>query len=306
MIRHLQHNEIDKARWDLCIDQSKAAIIYAQSWYLDIVSPEWNALVEDDYNVVFPLTWRKKWGILYLFQPPFTQQLGLFSRSDITEQKLNDFLNAIPQQYKLIEIQLNRSNSAAVIQPPFLSKERITHHLSLEAGTEQLEKNFSENTRRNIKRFEKTDFQLLEEIELIALVDLFRKNRGKDISQLGEYDYKLFIKLCEKAKAKKLFTSIGVNNSSGNLCGGIIFFLSQAGYILIFTGLSEEGKECGAMSALIGKFIKEHAGENRILDFEGSMDPGIARFYKSFGSGEIVYLQIRNNRLPRLLRWLKE
>jgi hypothetical protein len=59
------------------------------------------------------------------------------------------------------------------------------------------------------------------------------------------------------------------------------------------------------MSAIINSFIREHSGEKLYLDFEGSMDANLSRFYKSFGSKEIVYLQIRKNNLPVLLRWLK-
>jgi hypothetical protein len=66
------------------IARSFNGIVYAYSWYLDIVSPGWDALVKDDYKSVMPLTWRKKYGIKYLYQPFFTQQLGVFS-SDKSE-----------------------------------------------------------------------------------------------------------------------------------------------------------------------------------------------------------------------------
>ena len=59
------------------------------------------------------------------------------------------------------------------------------------------------------------------------------------------------------------------------------------------------------MSLLIDSFIKEHSREDNILDFEGSMDVNLARFYKSFGSKEVVYLQILKNNLPVIIRWLK-
>ena len=51
------------------------------------------------------------------------------------------------------------------------------------------------------------------------------------------------------------------------------------------------------MSAVIQHFIESHAEEKKILDFEGSMDPNLASFFKSFGSKEVVYLQIRKKYL---------
>ena len=52
---------------------------------------------------------------------------------------------------------------------------------------------------------------------------------------------------------------------------------------------SEKGKANGAATFLIAELIASHAGKNLLLDFEGSMDEGVARFYKSFGAIEEHY-----------------
>ncbi len=83
MIRHLPHSSIDKQKWDACISDSRNRIPYALSWWLDAVCPGWDALVQDDYLAVMPLTHGHKFGIDYLYQPYFTQQLGIFSLSTV-------------------------------------------------------------------------------------------------------------------------------------------------------------------------------------------------------------------------------
>ena len=40
-------------------------------------------------------------------------------------------------------------------------------------------------------------------------------------------------------------------------------------------------------------------------DFEGSMIPGVARFYAGFGANPETYFQLKFNRLPLPLRWIK-
>jgi hypothetical protein len=50
-ILRLKHTEIDKQRWDKAIENSSFPSIYALSWYLDVVSPNWQALVSEDYSV---------------------------------------------------------------------------------------------------------------------------------------------------------------------------------------------------------------------------------------------------------------
>jgi hypothetical protein len=78
-IRHLKHSEIDLQKWDSCVQNAANALVYAESWYLDIVSPHWEALVADDYEYVMPLPVKRKFGIPFLVQPPLSQQLGVFS-----------------------------------------------------------------------------------------------------------------------------------------------------------------------------------------------------------------------------------
>ena len=55
MIRFFENKDINKQNWDKCLEQSGSAKIYAYSWYLDIVSPNWKALIQDDYTSIFPL-----------------------------------------------------------------------------------------------------------------------------------------------------------------------------------------------------------------------------------------------------------
>ena len=82
VIRFLQHREIDKVKWDQRLETALTSRIYAYSWYLDVVSPNWCALIEDDYESIFPIPIQKRIGIFYISQPLFTQQLGLFSSKD--------------------------------------------------------------------------------------------------------------------------------------------------------------------------------------------------------------------------------
>jgi hypothetical protein len=65
MINYLRHNEIDHEQWDDCIKDSPRVKPYGFSWYLDIMSPGWEALTDDDYDAVFPIPAFKKYGIEY-------------------------------------------------------------------------------------------------------------------------------------------------------------------------------------------------------------------------------------------------
>ena len=67
-ITYVKRDDIDTAKWDSCIARSVNGIVYAYSWYLDIVAENWDALIGDDYQAVFPLPHNVKYGISYIYQ----------------------------------------------------------------------------------------------------------------------------------------------------------------------------------------------------------------------------------------------
>jgi len=304
MIKYLEHHQIDKVKWDDCISNSCNGIIYAYSWYLDIASPGWDALVENNYESVFPLTKNKKYGIDYLFNPYFIQQLGLFSKEKILQVDLNNFLSAIPEQFKFIEINLNSENK--FVTPGFEQKQNLTHHLDLSASYESISKNYSESLKRNLKKAYALKQTVARNGYAPYIVVLFRTNRGKEITKLKDRHYSQFEKTVEVALQKNFCEVYDVNNEKGNTIAGAIFMESNNKAVFIFSGSNSEARDKFSMALLMDTYIRDHSGKNLILDFEGSNDVNLARFYKSFGAKEIVYLQIKKNTLPFPLKFFKK
>lgn len=296
MIKYLKYDLIDKQKWDNCIDNAFNGSIYAYSWYLDIVCEEWDALVEGDYESVFPIPFKKKMGIHIIYQPFFTQQLGVFTRSKLTPDIVNEFLEAIPSRFKLIDLNLNIHNQIDL--SGFSHHLMVNHELDLISDYEQLRKNYSTNTRRNLIKAEKSDLFIVKEVKPDDIIELFRENRGKGIKVLKEFNYlrlRRLIYTCIYRDAGKVYAAY---TSENELCAGAVFIESHRKPVFIFSGQSEKGKEKRAMFLLIDHFIKEHANKHLTLDFDGSNDEALSRFYKGFGSTRIDYLRISRNTLP--------
>jgi hypothetical protein len=75
-----------------------------------LVCENWDALIEDDYHAVLPLPRRKKYGIEYIFQPFYTNQFGVISREEVSVEKVNSFLQSIPERFRYVDIMLNSEN----------------------------------------------------------------------------------------------------------------------------------------------------------------------------------------------------
>ena len=51
---YLKNKHIDFVKWDKCINNAYNGSIYGYSWFLNIVCPNWDAIVYDNYKAVFP------------------------------------------------------------------------------------------------------------------------------------------------------------------------------------------------------------------------------------------------------------
>src|SRR5687768_4590962 len=105
-ILYLKHDEIDKDKYDACVVSAVNSLIYARSFYLDNMCPEWDALVSEDYSWVMPITWNTSWGVKYLYQPAFSQQLGVF-RKEYTIIPWQGIIEILKSRYSFWEISLN-------------------------------------------------------------------------------------------------------------------------------------------------------------------------------------------------------
>lgn len=294
MIRYLPHNDIDKTKWDECITRAANHLIYGYSWYLDLVCETWDGLVNEDYTAVFPLTYRSRYGVKYLYQPPFTQQLGLFYRQDGSENSIDDFLDAIPSRFRFAEIFLNSSSYPNRNE----IRSRNNYVLSLKPDYQTLRREYSQNTLRNLRKASGYNLYAAPHPDINAIITLFRENRGKELKNFGEEMGQQFRRLYHSLEHRGNARAWGVYNQTNELIAGGIFFFDNNRAIFIFSGLSEDGKEKGAMPYLIDNIISQFAGTDLMLDFEGSMDPGLARFYSSFGAELKHYWYYRMNRLP--------
>jgi hypothetical protein len=298
-IKYLEQHEIDKSSWDLCIDHSSNGLIYAYSFYLDHMGDHWDALVLNDYEAVFPLPWRKKYGIHYLYQPFLTAQLGLFGK-DLNASLLQEFLKAIPKKFKLWEFSLNYANIFPLNE--FHLYQRTNYILDLNASYEEIYNRYKENCRRNNKKALQTGCQQVTNFHLDHIIKLVRNQP----SPANESDLARFINLFYHLKNNGKAKTYGIQSKQGELLASAVFIFSHKRAYYILVGNHPNGKNIGASHALLDAFIRDHAGQDLILDFEGSDIRSLAFFYRGFGAREEKYAAIKRNILPWYVRLFKK
>src|SRR5215204_4504300 len=219
-IKYLEHKEIDNPKWDACIEQAANGLIYGYSFYLDAMAKHWDALVLNDYEAVMPLTWNKKYGFYYLYQPAFTASLGVFGRN-LNEKLINNFINSIPAKFKLIEISLNAGN--IIGDSKTFSLLRSNYILHLNKPYEELYKTYRDNHKRNINKAFQSGCSVSKEIPVDEIIQL-NKEQLQHIDGTKSGDYPSFKNLYEFLKNKGQAKTYAIIDPKNKILASAVFF----------------------------------------------------------------------------------
>ena len=296
------HHSIDKAKWNALISASPNGLIYAHTDFLDAMSPGWNALIAGDYAAVMPLTWRKKMGIKYLCQPAFCQQLGVFSGELIQPPLVEAFMHSAVLHFRLIEIFLNETNHTDSVR-----SQATNYVLSLRKPYQVLHNAYRRDLLNNLKRSEKFPLEYIASDNADHAIEQYRMMYGKRLDYRNR-DFDSFRLLCQKwiHEGKCLVREVQLQDRliTQPLAIGLFLKDQKRLYNIASTTLPN-GRTLEANHFLFDRLIREFAGQDLLLDFEGSDLPGVARFYQKFQPVNRPFFFWKNNRLPALLRMWK-
>lgn len=277
MIRKLYNKDIDKARWDSLVQNSQCADIYALSAYLDIVCPHWHGLILGDYEAVMPLPVKKRFFFSYIVQPIFSQQYRIYSQRNISIEEADLFRKEI-LKYRFVRICLSLSLFDTAIP-------RYNLSLDLSKSYAEIAKHYSENTKRNIQKAQKSGLicAKTDNVER-ALHDFFIADT-KNYYSPYEKEIRALVACCDSE-------TFEVKNDSETFAVAVFLKTKKRLYYL-FPASTESGKLLSAMFLLLDSVIHAYAGTELTLDFEGSEIEGVRRFYEGFGAQQETYYYFR-------------
>lgn len=301
MIAYLKNGEIDRSKWDECLAEIPGIRPYAWSWYLDIMSPGWDALVDDDYCSLFPLPRAKKYGLSYIATPVFLQQLGLFTPDGDKEKTTLEFISFMPELYRLIDLNIGQE-----VRPQgYRVTPGYNFELRLDDPYEASWFNYSSDCRRNINIARRYPQEIVEDVRPQEVISLFRNNIGKRAGMIRDVSYTRLKSLMDHCIQNSKGRILGVKSPKGKLLWGM-FVIEMADRItLLFTAGSRKSRELRTSYHVIDHIIKTVAGSGRIVDFAGSSVPSISLFMRSFGGEQTTYWRLYRNNLPWPVRLLK-
>lgn len=303
----------------LCLNE-KSVPLFSRDWWLDIVCGEsfWQALlIEEKGRIVaaMPLYIPHR-GIISM--PPFTQTMGPWLKAESEDTKYTKALGRrqalcqqLAEQLRSYPHFLQNFNYLITDWLPFYwegfqQTTRYTYVLDGICNESEIWANLATNIRRNITKAREKQHILVR--RGIPIADFLR------IQALTFQRQKIQMKE-DPEILKKLITTCRERNQ-GDLWGGydeggrlhaVAFVVWQESSAYYLGGGGDPAlRASGAHSLVLWEAIRYVSQFTSRFDFEGSMLPGVERFFREFGAVQMPFFTITKGKPSLLYRaWLK-
>lgn len=305
-VAYIKNKNIDKKKWDCCINNAANKLIYAQSFFLDIMAVNWDGIVLGDYEAIMPLTWKSKWGIRYLYQPAFLQQGGIFFKIALNDETIQQFFKIVLTSFKFAEVTGNYLN-ASLQQLPFLKTNSCNNFIiNLKQSYAAIYTNYSFSCKKSLKRIKKFRLQYQLSDDFASIIQLYKKLYGKRLPHILNRDYTNFKKLCIGLTPQQNLITRQVYTAKDELLCAVILLKDDNRLYNIISCITDAGKKLEANYFLYDHIFQEFSEQELIFDFEGSDITGIANFYSKFNPENQPYLFIKYNNLNPFFKLFKQ
>ena len=312
---------MDKDRYrQLC--EHEPVPLFLQHWWLEAVcaGKRWDVVAAYDRQgnptAVMPFLWGSRFGIRYVLQPQLTQFSGpyFFYPEGLDPRRRLAFEHEASRQllqrletFRVAYFNQNFSPSVTNWLPfywaGFAQTTRYTYRLPSLGDLDAVWAAMDGNQRRRQVRQNLGRYTLgpATPDELATLHRQYWEARaGHDLLSRD-----LMTRVASAALARGQALLLGLRDGEGQLCA--VHFApydDRCAYSLL-SAQRPGGQDRGVASLLVWLMLRELSSRTQAFDFEGSMDPDIERYYRSYGAEQISYFQLTKSR-SRLLSALFE
>jgi hypothetical protein len=320
----LSREQIDPARWDAFVDASPEGGLFSLYGYLSALNEHWQAAIvkdqKDQWMAIMPYATVRKWRYRMVAQPAFSQFWGpcfvpLDSLSTYKQySRKRDWGQLLVQAWQEAHLVLQNCHPYFDCPMPFYEAgyeihTRYTYVLDLGQEEEKIWMGLEPSLRRRIRRVEERGWSLVKLDHIDPLLDLYaaQKNQGHDILGVAQNAEQRLKKLTQYLQQNQFGQLWALQDEAQEVQAAAVIAHYKEKAFYLWGTYHPQKAPAGAMAWLIWQqIIRARSAGCSIFDFEGSMVPDIARFFRRFGARPIPYLQLYKNALPLLVRWIRE
>ncbi len=292
--------EIDKAKWDNCINKAENSLIYSYSFYLDQMADNWHGVILNDYDAVMPITWRKKFGIRYCYDVPFIQQLGIFDSTKKSD--LNIFIEALYSFTKYGDYKFNYHNN---VLSQTLKVNPQTNYIIELNDKESVKNNLSKSFLQSLHKAQSHPVSYTNATASEA-IDLYKQLYSTNVKNVTAKDLENLQQLCHLFTTENKCFVRKVVNAQDEILSITLLIIDGKRLYNIMNATTAAGRKIESNYILYSEIFNEFSGKNLLFDLEGSELPGVKAFYKKMRATEQPYFRLHINNLPFPLNKFKE
>jgi lipid II:glycine glycyltransferase (peptidoglycan interpeptide bridge formation enzyme) len=159
----------------------------------------------------------------------------------------------------------------------------------------------SQQTRRNIKNAENEEIKVKSGISIDEFLNIqektFKRQGIKNIQSAAT-----LTKLIAAAQKREQGALFGGYDNDGHLHAAVFVAWQESSAYYIAGGGDPQLRDSGAHSLVLLEAIKHVSQFTDNFDFEGSMLPGVERFFREFGAKQMPYFTVSRGKLNILDR----
>jgi hypothetical protein len=299
-IKYLNNGDINFVRWDNCINTAFNGNIFAYSWYLNILSDGWCALVMGDYKYVMPLIHNTLFKKNIITSHVLGEKLGVYTNELLTEEIVNKFLDAIPPDYSYIKMCLNKYNKLS--NPHFEIHNQKIFDMDLMQSYSLIKQKYSNGFQKDLQTAKSNKITVINGLSPNDLINLSLKKGIQSMPKLMGYNIDRLRMIIAFSIRYNLGEIYGAYTAENNLCAAAFFIKSKNKIYLLFNAEDKNSEFSKAMALLIDRFIETHCEKNLTLNLDKIVSKDSIHFLQGVGALEYKTRIVKRNSMPLIYK----
>lgn len=317
-----QSNDINKNEY-FDYYQSKSLPIYFAPWWMDATCgpDQWNVILaknpDGGIEGLFLYHLKRIYGLDVILMPALTSYNGFWfeypknikehSRISFEKKVMDKLMESFPKHYLFFQQwHPDLQNWLPLFWKSFKQTTRYTYIIDLEAGLDHIWDNFKGNVRRNVRKAESSDYEVVEINDFESFWGPLEKSyreRNKPVP-FKKQDLKSIDEACAAKQQRKIYVA---QDPDGRHLAGIYLVHDELSSYYLVGYFDPAYKDYAALTLVLWHGIQEMSKIVPRFDFEGSIIPEIEFYFRAFGGKLTPHFKIFNtkNRLIHFLATLK-
>lgn len=291
--------------------------IYLHHEWLDAAAQEggdWDVLLSIDQQGKIVGYWvyffKRQWLWTKITMPPYIPYMGpilnypdslsTYDKISFENKVLKELIDQLPSFDDIrFKWSADYDNGLSFYWNGFRQETAYTYIIRDTSDQEKVYSQFKPSLQRQIKKAQQS-LMIRSTLEVNDLLRCFTESMQNDIQYTVPQTYlKRLISIAQKHQQCQILEAV---DEKGNVIGAMLLLTDGKEMLYLLGGYDHRHSDRGAMPLLFWHAIQKAGQMGLRFNFEGSMLPGVERFFRSFGAELLPVYTFKKSKFPYTLK----